>query len=208
MSLSKIVHNVTGKAVAIIGGADVPNILDSVRHWDAIIWTNNHWLKHGGRIDGLFHCCGPRAPAEAIIEKLLLDSPVYLDCIVGPSWGVGAKHFRQYCGETGTPGLFLGQDITTIAYYRSLEAELNALGGSAPFTGLVAAHFFHCMPVTRIGLFGMDLYVNQDQNAMIEAHNPRAHAAMFDRLQTLDPRFVFCDSLSESIDLLLQGATG
>lgn len=202
--LSKIVRNVTSKSVAIIGGAELGSDLRTIHdEYDLNVWTNNHWLRYGGPIDGLFHCCGPRAPAEKLLEKLGNE---YMELLVGPAWGSGARKFAEYCVESGTPGFFLDQGIESFAYYRGLQLKVQSLGGNTPLTGLVAATFFHWMPVTKIGLFGMDLYQQTESNPMIESHNMPAHAELFYELISTDPRFVACDSLTASIQALRASA--
>lgn len=199
---AKIARFLQGKSVAIIGGHKVERvaaeILDS---YDVLVWTNNHWLRRRGRIGGLFHCCGPLAPAKALLAEF--PEP---DFFVGAGWAVGAPAFREYCSERGIPALFYDHTIDSNPLYLPLLMQCQKFGASEPLTGLIAANFMHMMPVKSIGLLGMNLYLGQEWPATVKAHNPIAHARLFKRLIDIDGRFVPYAELDSAMGYLLHSA--
>lgn len=200
-TIHRLLTLLEGDSVTIVGGnVETAQNLDLTDH---VVWTNNHWLKKKDEnIDVLFHCLGPRAPVEALLPEL----PKTMLFIVGPEWAIGRHVVDEWMtGRIVPQFITYGHDAPGSEWWMMLDRLVSRAGGNSPLTGLVAAWFFHLMPVKHVYLTGMNLYQGEKLSPGTAGHNPTAQAKVFDHILRVDKRFEADEVMTKAIKELAHG---
>jgi hypothetical protein len=185
------------KRCAIVGGHLDGLTVTELETYDVIVWCNNHWLKMtAAPIHGLFHCCGPRCPAAAMLQHRELEKLLFF---AGPSWSSESSAFYTHCVRHDIPRFFFGDDPKCDWIWDDPDYLCELHGSATPLTGLMAANFLHHMPIKSCALLGQSLYSGEALSPGTAAHNPAGQARVFARLLKQDKRFTACPALAEAI---------
>lgn len=168
--------------------------------YDSIVHVNNHYLKHRGKVDTIFHNGGSDCDPSKLLDGFILDQP--LICV-----RFGSFYEKAFCD--------LYDPSWVEPYPAHIYRDKNPIGpeyefcnifakrlGTVPFTGIFALHCLTLLPVTSIHVTGMTLYA--DENWKIpekrDSHLVRPQLQYLKELRRIDVRVTYDEALTKVLD--------
>lgn len=195
--------NIHDRRVAIVGGLDVPE--DELAEYDLVIRTNNHWLRTGGRIHGLFHAGCMNPDPIAVLSEVARNEDFELVAL--PSWSSACGRVVDYMSDDMSYWKCIYFDDSGMSpkhfWYANLCRKLRTFKDcGVPLTGFSAAAWALVRPIGRLYMTGMNLYGNREDRR--EPHNLYGHAKLLMEWMKVDTRVRACPELIQSAKLIIE----
>lgn len=172
----RLLEILQGKRVALVGGAQPDFCAGDYLQADLVVHVNNHWLRHRGRIEALYHNCNRDVPIEELdAEGFPWDA---LQFVIGNRTQCGHRKLAKRLEEIGV--LYIDPSHDEFGGPNPFGPEHEWLNDFRkrlqchPLMGVIAAYHLLIYPIDRLFLTGFTFYHERGRGAgfpaQINAH--------------------------------------